>query len=682
MTKDSPQYTNDLINESSPYLLQHAHNPVDWKAWNDKSLDLAQKENKLLLISVGYSACHWCHVMEHESFEDEEVAQIMNKDYICIKVDREERPDVDQVYMNAVQIMTGMGGWPMNVVALPDGRPVWGGTYFRKEQWKDALQQISQLYKNKPEQLEEYAGKLEQGLKQIQIIEPVEKEGDFHRDFFLSVMEKWRRSFDLKNGGLNRAPKFMMPSNYEFLMRYAFQNSDNELMDYCLHTLNKISWGGVFDPVEGGFSRYSIDEKWHVPHFEKMLYDNAQLVQLYSQAYRITRDDWYREVVAKTLEFIENQMMDKSGAFYSALDADSENENGISEEGAYYVWTKSELQNIFQDDFEMFSAFYNINNYGKWEDDKYVLIRTENIEQIAEKFQISEEELKFKNKRWNEQLLEARQKRKKPGLDDKSLTSWNALMINGYSEAYITFGKEEYLKKAEMNAGFILKQQLKEDGTLHHTYKDGKSSINAYLEDYAFCIEAFIKLYQACFDIKYLEYAEKFVEITNSYFEDPKSGLYFFTSEKDRQLISRNIETSDNVIPASNSVMAKNLYRLGKLTGNIAYIEKAENMLRQVLDKIPESPQYFSNWLDLMLNFTYPFYEIAITGKDYMENGRYFQQNYLPNTILAAHNSSSDLSLLKDRFKEGKELIYICQEGSCQLPTHSKTQAIQQISQI
>ncbi len=374
------RFSNELINETSPYLLQHAHNPVNWHPWKDEVLDLAQVEEKLLLISVGYSACHWCHVMEHESFENEEVAEIMNSNYICIKVDREERPDIDQVYMNAVQIMTGMGGWPMNVVALPDGRPVWGGTYFRKEQWKDALKQIANLYASKPEQLLEYAGKLEAGLNQVQIIEPPTTNKNFHRDFFLPIIKKWKRSLDRKNGGYNSAPKFMMPTNYDFLLRYAFQNSDEELMDFCLHTLNKMSWGGVFDPIGGGFSRYSVDESWHVPHFEKMLYDNAQLVQLYSKAYKLTGNNWYKEVVIQTLDFIDREMSDPSGAFYSALDADSEDENGKKEEGAYYVWKKAELQRLLQDDFNLFSECFNINAFGKWEHENYVLIRNKKFQ--------------------------------------------------------------------------------------------------------------------------------------------------------------------------------------------------------------------------------------------------------------------------------------------------------------
>ncbi|MGA8852989.1 MAG: thioredoxin domain-containing protein [Christiangramia sp.] len=681
MKNDSAKYTNELTNESSPYLLQHAHNPVNWKAWNNKSLDKAIEENRLILISVGYSACHWCHVMEHESFEDEKVAEVMNSNYICIKVDREERPDVDQVYMNAVQAMTGMGGWPMNVVALPDGRPVWGGTYFRKEQWIDALKQIAHLYDSQPEKLLEYAGKLEQGLKQIQLIEPSEK-NELHRDFFIPVIRKWKNSFDSKNGGYQRAPKFMMPNNYEFLLRYAFQNSDDSLMDHCLHTLNKISWGGVFDPIGGGFSRYSVDEKWHIPHFEKMLYDNAQLVQLYSQAYKVTKNEWYREVVQKTLKFINEEMTDTSGAFYSALDADSENKKGNKEEGAYYVWTKAELQSLLKNDFELFSKYYNINNYGKWEKDNYVLIRTDSHEKIASSLEIPEEELKTKIEKCNKKFRKAREERIKPGLDDKSLTSWNAMMSSGYIEAYNAFGVEKYLKAAKRNIDFIKNNQLQQDGSLFHTYKKGKSSINGYLEDYAFTIEAFLNLYEATFDETYLEDAEKLVRIAFEEFKDDKSGLFFFTSKKDRPLITKTIEYSDNVVPASNSVMAKNLFKLGQLTGNPDYIGQSKQMLQNVLEKIPEYPQAYSNWLSLLMNFTYPYFEIAVTGKNYKVTAKDFQKEFLPNTVLAASGTNSELSLLKGRFEKEKNLIYICKQGSCNLPVISKAEALGLISQV
>lgn len=676
------KHTNQLINESSPYLLQHAHNPVNWHPWKDDLLDKAKEEGKLLLISVGYSACHWCHVMEHESFEDEEVAEIMNSNYFCIKVDREERPDVDQVYMNAVQIMTGMGGWPMNVVALPDGRPVWGGTYFKKEQWKDALQQIANLYKTKPEQLIEYAEKLEGGLKQIQIIDPPGEESDLHKDFFIPILNKWKKGFDLKNGGNKAAPKFMMPNNYEFLMRHAYHNSDKELLDFVELTLNKISWGGVFDPVGGGFSRYSVDERWHVPHFEKMLYDNAQLVQLYSRAYKITKNEWYKEVVEKTLAFVEKELTDKSGAFYSALDADSENRRGESEEGAYYVWTREELQELIGDDFEMFSSFYNINSAGKWEQDKYVLFRNKSLAELAENFQITIDELNTKKESWNSILFKAREKRAKPGLDDKSLTSWNAMMVSGYVEAYNTFQNPDYLKKAVDSIEFLLNNLTGTNGNLLHTFKNGKASINGYLEDYAFLIEALLHLYQCTFEASYLNKAEEFVAIVEQNFVDSNSGLYFFTSREDRSLVTKTIEYNDNVIPASNSVMAKNLFKLGKLLGDLKYVEKAELMLKNIQEKIPEYPQYFSNWLDLMLNFTHPFYEIAITGKEFSTLAESLQKNYLPNCVICASNEETELALLKNRIKPGKNLIYVCREGSCNLPVGSIPEALDQISEV
>ena len=359
------KFTNNLINETSPYLLQHAHNPVNWEAWNTQSLEKARKEDKLLLISVGYSACHWCHVMEHESFEDEAVAEIMNQHFINIKVDREERPDVDQVYMNAIQVMTGAGGWPMNIVALPDGRPVWGGTYFRKEQWKDALKQLSGLYQTKPDEMKSYASKLEEGLQQLQLIETPQEETPFTTAFLDKMLEKWKKAFDRKNGGSQGAPKFMLPVNQSFLFRYAVQKDDKDIFEQSLLSLNKISYGGVYDHIGGGFSRYSVDERWHVPHFEKMLYDNGQLVSIYSKAFAFTKDNWYKEVVYKTLDFVKEELTDSTGAFYSALDADSEDETGNKTEGAYYVWKKDQLQDLITEDFSIFEAYYNINPFGK-----------------------------------------------------------------------------------------------------------------------------------------------------------------------------------------------------------------------------------------------------------------------------------------------------------------------------
>ncbi len=678
----TPKFTNSLIKETSPYLLQHAHNPVNWEAWNAKSLEKARKEDKLLLISVGYSACHWCHVMEHESFEDESVAEIMNEHFINIKVDREERPDIDQVYMNAVQVMTGAGGWPMNIVALPDGRPVWGGTYLRKKQWKDALKQLSGLYQTKPDKMKEYASRLEEGLQQLQLIETHEEETTFSTNFLNEILEKWKKGFDKKNGGSRGAPKFMLPVNQEFLLRSGVQLENNELLEHSLHSLNKISYGGVFDHIGGGFSRYSVDERWHIPHFEKMLYDNAQLVSIYSKAFSLTKDSWYEEVVFKTLDFIKDELTDTSGAFYSALDADSEDENRNKTEGAYYIWTKDNLQDLLKEDFPIFEAYYNINSFGKWEENNFVLIRSKNDKTIAEEFDLSLSELQSKKKHWIKTLKKERNKRIKPGLDDKSLTSWNALMLTGYVDAYKAFGKPEFLEKAFKNAAFLQKFQFKKDFRLWHNFKNGKSNINAYLEDYVFCIEAFLNLYEATFEEKWLEIAEKLIVVCLEDFQDKKTGLFYFTSSKDEALITRNYELNDNVMPASNSVMAKNLFKISKITGNQEYYELAAQMLKTVQAQIKTQPQSYANWLDLMLNFTETFYEIAITGKNAVRIRKELQEEYFPHTVFAGSINDSEVAVLKSRFKENKDLIYICSDGKCDLPLNSVEESIKKIKQF
>ena len=677
-----PKFTNKLINETSPYLLQHAHNPVNWEGWNKQSLEKARKEDKLLLISVGYSACHWCHVMEHESFEDEAVAEIMNRHFVNIKVDREERPDIDQVYMNAIQIMTGAGGWPMNIVALPDGRPVWGGTYFRKEQWKNALEQLTGLYKSRPEEMKTYATKLEAGLKQLQLIETPKEETPFNTDFLEKMLQKWKKTFDLKNGGSQGAPKFMLPVNQSFLFRYAVQQNSKDIFEHSMYSLNKISYGGVFDHIGGGFSRYSVDERWHVPHFEKMLYDNAQLVSLYSKAFAFTKNQWYKEVVYKTLDFIKEELTASNGAFFSALDADSKDKSGNKKEGAYYVWEKDDLQKLLQEDFDLFKAYYNINSFGRWEENNYVLIRSKSDEEIAKTFKLKLSQLEEKKKHWTKILKKERDKRPKPELDDKSLTSWNALMLNGYVDAYKTFGEAVFLESALKNAAFLEKHQLKKDYRLWHTFKNSKSSINAYLEDYAFCIEAFLNLYEATFEEKWLEIAEQLILICLEDFQDKKSGMFYFTSSRDEALITRNYELNDNVIPASNSVMAKNLFKFSSITGNREYYDLSKKMLKTIQPQIETHSQSYANWLDLILNFTESFFEIAIMGKNALSIKNELQQEFLPNCVFAGSAKPSKISILKNRFTSSKDLIYICIEGKCELPLNSVEEAIEKLKRF
>ncbi len=664
----SYKFTNDLINETSPYLLQHAHNPVNWKPWKPGSLEQAKKENKLLIISIGYAACHWCHVMEHESFEDTIVAKLMNENFISIKIDREERPDVDQVYMTAVQMMTGRGGWPMNVIALPDGRPVWGGTYFPKDRWMSALKQLAEMWEKEPEKLIEYAEGLTAKVKQSDLIRVNNDETNFTRHFLKQSIEKWERNFDYRYGGTRQAPKFPLPNNYELLLRYGIKAQDRDILKFVELTLERMAFGGIYDHIGGGFARYSTDEKWHIPHFEKMLYDNGQLVSLYSKAYAFSKKELYKEVVYETLEFVERELTGDIGVFYSSLDADSDDEHGHLEEGAYYVWIKDNLKSILGGDFELFKEYYNINNYGKWEKGKYVLIKDLSDEEFSEKYNISVEKLKKKVNKWKEILLKERENRSSPRLDDKTLTSWNALMLKGYIDAYKAFGEKHFLDVALKNAKFIVEKQMKEDGGLFHNYKNGTSNINAYLEDYSTVIDVFIELYQVTTDNKWLVLAKKLTDYSFLHFFDNKSNMFFFTSDEDHKMITRKIETYDGVISSSNSIMANNLFKLSHYFENKMYRRVAEQMLKNILSQAKQYASGFSNWLNLYCDLTGEFYEVVITGQNAVSVLENINRRYLPNILIAASVRENDLPLFENRFVNDKTLIYTCIDGACKLP--------------
>ena len=672
--------TNELIHETSPYLLQHAHNPVNWNAWNTKTLKNAKDSNKLILISVGYAACHWCHVMEHESFEDEEVAKVMNKHFINIKVDREERPDIDQIYMSAVQIMTGSGGWPMNVVALPDGRPFWGGTYFKKENWIQALEQIAKLYETNPEKIIEYADNLEKGIKTMNLVQSNAAEYEFSFNEIKKSVDNWSEYFDYSYGGNNRAPKFMMPVSLNLLLRYSHISKDKKLTNYINNTLVKIAYGGVYDHIGGGFSRYSVDEKWHVPHFEKMLYDNAQLVSVYSDAFSLTKNTLYKKVVEETLLFIERELMTTDCIFYSSLDADSLNEREKLEEGAFYVWEKEDLQAQLNDNFDVFSDYYNVNAFGYWEHNNYVLIRNKTDEQIAKKHSISINDLESIIDNCKSILLKNRSKRERPRLDDKSLTSWNALMLKGYVDAHKAFGNEHYLKVALKNAEFIFEKQLKPDGGLFHNYKEGKSTINGFLEDYASVIDAFLSLYQVTLDEKWLNTSRDLTNYCFAHFYDNKSNLFFFTSSDDEVIVTRTLEKSDNVIPASNSIMAHNLFKLAHHFGNDIYMKTSKKMLNNMRPDFEDYGYNHSHWLNLMLNFTNPFYEIAVVGENAKEKIKELNQYYLPNTVITGSKQESHLPLFKNRYVEGETFVYVCVNNACKLPVTTINLALKEIN--
>jgi hypothetical protein len=673
---ENHKYTNELIHETSPYLLQHAHNPVNWKAWNNETLNQAKSEKKLIILSVGYAACHWCHVMEKESFEDSTVAAVMNDNFINIKVDREERPDVDQIYISAVELMTGRAGWPLNVITLPDGRPVWGGTYFRKEDWIKSIEKIQEIYEAEPQKLIDYADQLEEGIKSMDLVTFNTGDVDFSNYDTSMLIENWSRNFDHRFGGYNRAPKFMMPNNYNYLLRNAVANQDGKLMEYVTLTLDKMAYGGVYDHIGGGFARYSTDDRWHVPHFEKMLYDNAQLVSLYSDAYAITKNPLYREIVEETLTFIQKELTHDSGAFYSSLDADSETEEGELEEGAYYIYTKAELEELLSEDFELFKSYYNINNFGKWENDHYVLIRTKSDEEIMEEFSLSPEVLQNKKKNWKSVLLEYRNQRPRPRLDDKSLTSWNGLMLKGYVDAYKVFQNDTYLDVALKNARFIIDNQLQPSRALYHNYKDGKSTINGYLEDYAAVIESFIALYEVTLDEQWLDYSVDLADYCFEKFYNPDKGMFFFTSEDDPKLVTRNTEYRDNVIPASNSIMAKNLFKLSHFYEKPKYAETAKQMLKNVQPEMEQYPGGFSNWLDLMANYQNDYYEVVVMGESAIEKVNEINARYIPNKLIAGSTSQSNSYLLEGRFSEGETLIYVCVNNTCKLPVRDTAKAL------
>ncbi len=669
-------HTNLLALESSPYLLQHAHNPVNWQNWNEAAWAQAVEENKLVLISIGYSACHWCHVMEHESFEDEAVAEIMNKHFVCIKVDREERPDVDQIYMTAVQLMTGHGGWPLNCFATPDARPVYGGTYFRKEQWINILGNLSDLWKTEPGKVYEYAEQLTEGVKKSELIGLKKEHAEIEPQTLLESWMNWEKRIDHTQGGPNKAPKFPLPNNYLFLLQlgqasFVPPETRQNINNHAALTLRKMAWGGIYDQLGGGFARYATDSLWKVPHFEKMLYDNAQLCSLYTEAYLLDPLPLYKQTVYETLGFVQRELTSAGHVFYSALDADSE---GV--EGKYYVWTEDELRRLTGTDFELFAAYYSVNKTGFWEHDNYILLRSEEEQVLCKRFGLGEDELRLKINRLKTTMLAARGQRVRPGLDDKSLLSWNALMLKAYADAYRVFAEPRFLVSALNNAALLVRCFLKPDGSLFHSYKNGKPTINGFLEDYCFTIEAFLALYQVTFDETWIGHSAALCEYTLAHFYDSGSGLFFFTSSIDPPLISRKYELSDNVIPASNSSMAHVLFQLGQLLGKTAYTDLSKRMLMQVQPEIVQYGAGYSNWALLQLRFTQPLFEIAIVGKAVDEIRAELQQHASGNLIFAGSAATSLLPLLAQRHKEGETLIYICREQTCFAPVTTVKDAL------
>jgi len=648
--------SNALINESSLYLQQHAHNPVDWKPWSSEAFQLAKTENKLVLVSIGYSACHWCHVMEHECFENVELAAYMNEHFVCIKVDREERPDIDQIYMTAVQLMTQRGGWPLNCFTLPDGRPIYGGTYFPKDQWMNVLKSLVYTQEKDPQRVLEYAAQLEEGISQSELIAVPQAIEKWNEEKLHEMLVRWSRSFDNLEGGLTKAPKFPLPNNYLFLLEFAHYFQDEKIRKHVELTLDKMLQGGIYDQIGGGFARYSVDMLWKVPHFEKMLYDNGQLIQLYSEAYRYLKKESYKTLVYQTFSWLKREMQNETGAFYSALDADTE-----GEEGKFYCWSKNELQKLLNNDFEWVKDYYNINQRGYWEEEKYILLKTESDESFAKKKNWSLEELIKKVENINDILLHERKKRIKPGLDTKCLTSWNALTLTGLCAAFCSFEDQEFLLSARKIGNWIVEKQIL-NGTLYRNYANGKTSIEGFLEDYAFVIEAFIQLYQVTAELKWIETAKTLIQKVENEFQHPESKMCYYTTENS-ELIARKMELNDNVIPASNSVMANNFLFMGHYFRNEQWITNAEQMLANVYDGMEQYGSGYSNWGLLLLRLLKGVVEIV--SIDSSQEHQHAIASQLNSFTLATFHLEIPNS--ENHKNDG---IYVCKKGVCFPPIH------------
>ncbi|GAB5527849.1 MAG: thioredoxin domain-containing protein [Roseivirga sp.] len=672
-------HTNRLAQTSSPYLLQHAHNPVDWYPWDDEALNKAKEENKPILVSIGYSACHWCHVMERESFENEAIAQIMNEHFVCIKVDREERPDVDQVYMEAVHAMGLQGGWPLNVFLLPDQRPFYGGTYFPAPGWTNLLKQIAKVFGDRYDDLAKSADGFMQSLGASEVkrfgLSPAGTEhtkAELHAAFV-----RMSEDFDHEKGGMDRAPKFPMPIVYSLLFKEYATNGTQAALKHATLTLDQMALGGIYDQVGGGFTRYSTDSDWFVPHFEKMLYDNGQLLSLYAEGYQVTKKPLYKQTVYQTVAWLEREMCNPQGGFYSALDADSE-----GEEGKFYLWRPEEVRAVLGPDAALIIDYYHLTEQGNWEPGKNIPFRDESDAAFAQRHGLALDEWEDQVLAANMQLLQARENRVRPGLDDKILAGWNGLMCTGLANAYAAFGEARFLKMAVRNMEFIL-AEMSSGARLYRNFKDGKASIDAYLEDYAAVTQALTTLYQVTFDESWLKHAQQFTDYAIDNFFDTDEDFFFFTDVNSEKLIARKKEIFDNVIPSSNSLMAENLYTLGILLDKPDYTEKALSMISRIKKVIPNAPKDLANWASLFSKLTNPTAEIAIVGEDLPEAMLALNRHYLPNKVLVGKKpgTTSDLALLQSReMLNEKTTFYVCYNKACQLPVNSVKEVLEQLA--
>jgi uncharacterized protein YyaL (SSP411 family) len=692
---------NRLQHETSPYLLQHAHNPVDWYAWKPEAFERARAEDKPIVVSIGYSTCHWCHVMERESFEDPDTAAVMNELFVSIKVDREERPDVDAIYMEACQIMTGQGGWPLNCFLTPDGRPFYAGTYYPprpaygRPSWQQVLRHLSDAWQTQRDVVNEQADKLVEYIRRNddvliraaagQKAGGATAAGPAGSGASLTLSGSWqptveyanielletiyysmREQFDRVEGGFGGAPKFPSAMALHFLLHYHAAAGSEEALEHALLSLDKMIDGGIYDQLGGGFARYATDREWLVPHFEKMLYDNALLVSVLADAVRLTGAERYRDTIEETLEFVLREMRHDDGGFFSALDADSE-----GEEGKFYVWSRDEVAALLGAEADLFAAFYDVSAAGNWEGHN-ILWRRQRYEDFAAANGLDAAEVSERLARSREMLLGARAGRVRPGLDDKVLLSWNALMTSAFAAAYPVLGNEAYREAAVENIAFLLAHLRAPDGRLLHTWKDGQAQYDAFLEDYAYFIAALLDTWEITYDYHYLAEAERYTEHVMRYFPDRETGLFYFTGEQQTDVLLRKKDLYDNATPSGNSTMALNLQRLGILLDRRDWREHAAVMLDRLRPTVERFGQSFARWALAMLREVHPAHEIAIIGGDAVDKALAVARHFLPHRVVAAALEPTDrLALLAGKPAADPALIYVCRNFACQQPVQT-----------
>jgi hypothetical protein len=655
---------NRLINETSPYLLQHAHNPVDWYAWGTEALERSAKEDKPILLSIGYSACHWCHVMEHESFEDASIARVMNDNFINIKVDREERPDLDQIYMTAVQIMTGSGGWPLTVFLLPTGVPIFGGTYFPPDDrygrpgFRRLLEAISEAYRTRRDEIVTNSKGLLEHLDRQMLQQSEDAEID--ANLLDLAYRALGTRFDPRDGGFGGAPKFPPSMSIDFLLRYHHRADDEHALHMATLTLDKMAYGGMYDQVGGGFHRYSTDDRWLVPHFEKMLYDNALLARAYLDAWRTTGAPLYKRITEETLDFVVREMRDPSGAFYSTQDADSE---GV--EGKFYVWTLEEFRQIVGSDAEILPKYFDVTEHGNWEE-RNILNVPRPPEVFSKLEKLSMDELAAMVEAAKKKLYAVREKRVKPGRDEKVLTDWNGLMLRAFADAAAYLGRDDYRAVAEANANFIL-TTLWDGKRLLHSFKEGRARFNGYLDDYANFVDGLFALYELTFDYKWLEHAVNVADRMIDQFWDEKDGGFYFTAKDHEPLITRTKDYFDNATPSGNSIAADVLLRMAALLDRPDYRDKAEQIFRTTFNLLQQYASGFGRMLGAVDFYVGPAREIAIVGKP-DEFLSALRSRYLPRTVVAAGDDAR-IALLRDRpMVDKKPTAYVCENFACKQP--------------